>query len=175
MNQCFSGTVGIWKKSGRFTMRFGKILLMGLMAACLMGASSRAWDEGNTICPGDGGAEAEQIRIFIKNWKKVYPMDGEPVREFAVTDLDGNGLLEILVRSPESEDIPVVYEVTPDHDGLKKRNKEWYSRQISGQSIAWFVMHPETAAGPWTGNIDDAEAMLQDSYDVNTGRKEAFG
>ena len=67
MNQCFSGTVGIWKKSGRFTMRFGKILLMGLMAACLMGASSRAWDEGNTICPGDGGAEAEQIRIFIKN------------------------------------------------------------------------------------------------------------
>lgn len=51
-------------------MRFGKILLMGLMAACLMGASSRAWDEGNTICPGDGGAEAEQIRIFIKNWKK---------------------------------------------------------------------------------------------------------
>ena len=124
---------------------------------------------------GDGGAEAEQIRIFIKNWKEVYPMDGEPVREFAVTDLDGNGLLEILVRSPESEDIPVVYEVTPDHDGLKKRNKKWYSRQISGQSIAWFVMHPETAAGPWTGNIDDAEAMLQDSYDVNTGRKEAFG
>lgn len=61
-------------------MRFGKILLMGLMAACLMGASSRAWDEGNTICPGDGGAEAEQIRIFIKNWKEVYPMDGEPVR-----------------------------------------------------------------------------------------------
>lgn len=156
-------------------MRFGKILLMGLMAACLMGASSRAWDEGNTICPGDGGAEAEQIRIFIKNWKKVYPMDGEPVREFAVTDLDGNGLLEILVRPPESEDIPVVYEVTPDHDGLKKRNKKWYSRQISGQSITWFVMHPETAAGPWIGNIDDAEAMLQDSYDVNTGRKEAFG
>ena len=26
-------------------MRFGKILLMGLMAACLMGASSQAWDE----------------------------------------------------------------------------------------------------------------------------------
>lgn len=104
-------------------MRFGKILLMGLMAACLMGASSRAWDEGNTICPGDGGAEAEQIRIFIKNWKEVYPMGGEPVREFAVTDLDGNGLLEILVRPPESEDIPVVYEVTPDHDGLKREIK----------------------------------------------------
>lgn len=51
-------------------MRFGKILLMGLMAACLMGASSRAWDEGNTICPGDGGAEAEQIRIFYKELEK---------------------------------------------------------------------------------------------------------
>ena len=156
-------------------MRIVKILLMGLMAACLMGASSRAWDEGNTICPGDGGAEAEQIRIFIKNWKEVYPMDGEPVREFAVTDLDGNGLLEILVRPPESEDIPVVYEVTPHQDGLKNKKKKCKSPHKTNPTKAYNVMHPETAAGPWTGNIDDAEAMLQDSYDVNTGRKEAFG
>ena len=70
-------------------------------------------------------------------------MDGEPVQEFAVTDLDGNGLLEILVRSPESEDIPVVYEVTPDHDGLKKRNKKWYTfvRRRSRDPCGWNTAH----------------------------------
>jgi len=55
------------------------------------------------------------------------------------------------------------------------KSKQWYYRHIFQHNIAWFTMHPETAAGPWVGRTEIVEWMLQDSYDIYMGRKEGFG
>ena len=102
-------------------------------------------------------------------------MDGNPLKEFAVTDLDGNGLLEILTRAQKGETVPVVYEVDPQRRGITLKSKQWYYRHVFQHNIAWFTMHPETAAGPWVGRAEIVEWMLQDSYDIYMGRKNAFG
>lgn len=102
-------------------------------------------------------------------------MDGNSLKEFAVTDLDGNGLLEILTRAQKEGTVPLVYEVNPQRQGITLKSKQWYYRHVFQHDIAWFVMHPETAAGPWVGRTETVEWMLQDSYDIYMGRKNAFG
>lgn len=149
--------------------------LLLLIAACLLSSSGFACEEGRPQAVRLLSDEAQQIHVFTKHWQIIHPLDGAPLQEFAVTDLDGNGLLEILSRTPADKGAPLVYEVTPAREGLQPKSKQWYYRHALRQHIAWFTMHPETAAAPWLGRTDTVEMMLQDSYDIYAGRKEAFG
>lgn len=164
-------------------MKYGKKQLLLLLAACLFGSTALACEEGNLqtvrLSPLQtvrlASDEAQQIHVFGQFWQAVHPLSGDPLQEFAVTDLDGNGLLEILVRPYKGKRAPVIYEVTPQRKGLNAKSKAWYDRYAYRHHIAWFLMHPETAAGPWNGYTEEVEMMLQDSYDIYTGRKDAFG
>ena len=156
-------------------MKYGKRILLMLMAACLIGTSASACEEGHHRSVRLESDEAQQIHVFTQCWDTIYPMDGNPLKEFAVTDLDGNGLLEILTRAQKEGTVPLVYEVNPQRQGITLKSKQWYYRHVFQHDIAWFVMHPETAAGLWVGRTETVEWMLQDSYDIYMGRKNAFG
>ena len=155
-------------------MRYGKRIQLLLMAACLIGSSALACGAGPQSVRLESD-EAQQIHVFTQYWDTIYPMDGNRLKEFAVTDLDGNGLLEILTRARKGKTVPLVYEVNPQRQGLTLKSRQWYYRHVFQHDIAWFVMQPETAAGPWVGRTDIVEMMLQDSYDIYAGRKSAFG
>ena len=156
-------------------MRYEKKILLMLMAACLIGTSASACEGAPYRSVRLESDEAQQIHVFTQCWDTIYPMDGNPLKEFAVTDLDSNGLLEILTRAQKGETVPVVYEVDPQRRGITLKSKQWYYRHVFQHNIAWFTMHPETAAGPWVGRTEIVEWMLQDSYDIYMGRKEGFG
>ena len=75
--------------------------LLLLIAACLLSSSGFACEEGRPQAVRLLSDEAQQIHVFTKYWQIIHPLDGAPLQEFAVTDLDGNGLLEILSRTRE--------------------------------------------------------------------------
>lgn len=156
-------------------MRYEKKILLMLMAACLIETSALACEEGYRRAVRLDSDEAQQIHVFTQYWDTIYPRDGNPLKKFAVTDLDGDGLLEILTQDQKGKTVPVVHEVNPQRQGLTLKSKQWYYRHIFQHNIAWFTMHPETAAGPWVGRTEIVEWMLQDSYDIYMGRKEGFG
>lgn len=87
-------------------MRYGKKILLMLMATCLIGTSASACEGAPYRSVRLESDEAQQIHVFTQCWDTIYPMDGNPLKEFAVTDLDGNGLLEILTRAQKGETVP---------------------------------------------------------------------
>ena len=105
-------------------MRYGKKILLMLMAACLIGTSASACEGAPYRSVRLESDEAQQIHVFTQCWDTIYPMDGNPLKEFAVTDLDGNGLLEILTRAQKGETVPVVYEVDPQRRGITLKSKD---------------------------------------------------
>ena len=74
-------------------MRYGKKILLMLMATCLIGTSASACEGAPYRSVRLESDEAQQIHVFTQCWDTIYQMDGNPLKEFAVTDLDGNGLL----------------------------------------------------------------------------------
>lgn len=145
--------------------------LLTLVAACLWSLPGLAADQAALT-----GEEAKlQIRVLTSQWQTQYPEYIKPVTAYAVTDLDGDGRLEILSKPYASDKTPTIYEVNARKDGLEKKDKKWHKKHFQGQRIAWFALHPEIAAAAWQGRTAQVNGMLRESYEIYAGHQEAFG
>lgn len=153
-------------------MNFAKKITVGLCMVCWLWGSGM----GAACEPAVSREEAaRQIKVFTANWHTIAPMDSAPLKKFAVTDVDGNGRLEILWRGARGGGTVHCFEVNPGENGVEERAPQWAEAHLTGELKNWFVMHPEIAAQPWEGSGAQAEAMLEESYEIFAGRQAAFG
>lgn len=164
---------------------FMKKCILNVLAVLLFLGSAPvlACENGRGLQPGQVRAvfrkeAARQADVFLKNWKTIRSnrIDTDPMVEYCMVDLDHNGRLEILAR-PESNRgrTPWCWEINETRNGITKCSKKWVRKQMAQQILPWMMPHPETAAGPWTGNNKNLKNMLLDSYAIYAGRKDAFG
>ncbi len=171
----------------------GRLLLVGLMVLLGMGFTSGA--SGCEEKPGkttprsvakapqppelSDMAVRRQLRqamVERSQWDRAAAGD-VPVY-YAVTDLDADGQVEVLVNGFRNRDLGG-YEVRKDGKGL-----EYWSRSRVEQAVvrlggsrrpAWFMMDKEHRAGWVNRPPAHAISMLLDSYEIFIGRKKAFG
>lgn len=118
-----------------------------------------------------------QLRTALacrSQWDLVQNRKG-PV-QFAVTEMDGDGQVEILAVALE-EGILQGHEVRAGKGKMEKISQDRLEGLLMScpQSPVWFTISPEHREswleGPPSHNIH----MLLDSYEIHVGRKEGFG
>ena len=118
-----------------------------------------------------------QLRIALacrSQWDLVQNRKG-PV-QFAVTEMDGDGQVEILAVALEEGSLQG-HEVQGGKGKMEKIPQDWLEGLLMScpKSPVWFTISPEHREswleGPPSHNIH----MLLDSYEIHVGRKEGFG